>query len=200
MFGGIIKDTLPIADVQETKDGKRFWIQSSSYLTDGLELGASVALDGVCLTVVEETHEHVSFDAIPETLRVTTLGERNVGDVINIERSIRVGDEIGGHLLSGHIKGMGEIIEIDESEGYVVWIQFPTDLTKYFFEKGFIAIDGISLTVVDVDKEQGKFSVHLIPETRERTGLGKKKAGERVNLEIDSTTQMIVETVERMTG
>ena len=165
--------------------------------TSGLVTGASVSVEGVCLTVVEINGSLVSFDLIPETLISTTLGEKSVGNWVNLERALKFGDEIGGHLLSGHIMGTGEIILKDEGEDMIdLLIDCPADMMNFIQEKGFIAIDGVSLTVGFV--EQSAFALHLIPETLRLTSLGAKHLGDNVNIEIDSMTQTIVNTVERL--
>ena len=162
----------------------------------GLVHGASVAIDGACLTVTAIDAAHVSFDLMGETLAKTTLGTLKEGNHVNIERSASLGDEIGGHLLSGHIMGTAEIIAIDNSDNnHMVTFRVPQEWMKYIFSKGFIALDGASLTLVDVDKTAGTFTVWLIPETLHITTFGFKKGGDRVNVEIDSRTQTIVDTV-----
>lgn len=175
----------------------RLVINFSTVSTEGLEIGASVSVNGVCLTAVEITGSTVAFDVISETLNLTTLGTLTEGNWVNLERALKVGDEIGGHLLSGHIMGTGEIIvreETDENTDLV--IDCPTDIMRFIQPKGYIAIDGISLTVGRV--EENTFSLHIIPETLRLTTLGVKGLGSNVNLEVDSMTQTIVATVERM--
>lgn len=165
----------------------------------GLQHGASVAVDGACLTVTAIDGPHISFDLMGETLAKTTLGGLKEGDRVNIERSASLGDEIGGHLLSGHITGAAEILAIDQPDNnQVVTFRVPLEWMKYIFPKGFIALDGASLTLVDVDKTAGTFTVWLIPETLRITTFGFKKAGDRVNVEIDSRTQTIVDTVQAL--
>ncbi|MDB2348714.1 riboflavin synthase subunit alpha, partial [Candidatus Poseidoniales archaeon] len=165
--------------------------------TQDLAIGASVAIDGVCLTATSIEGELVTFDIIPETMERTTLGERVVNDVVNIERSLRYGDEVGGHLLSGHIIGRG-LVTYSESvgEGAQLKLKAPPSIQKYIQTKGYIGIDGISLTLGEVNENE--FDLHIIPETLRLTTLGSKQAGDAVNIEIDSTTMMIVETVERL--
>ena len=164
----------------------------------GLETGASVAHNGCCLTVTEINGDQISFDLMKETLRITNLGDVKVGDLVNVERAAKFSDEIGGHLMSGHIMTTAEVSKILTSENNKqIWfkIQDPA-LMKYVLYKGFIGIDGISLTVGEVTAT--RFCVHLIPETLERTTLGKKRLGDRVNIEIDPQTQAVVDTVERV--
>ena len=163
----------------------------------GLQIGASVAHNGVCLTVTEIKGNLVSFDLMQETLKITNLGELQVGDFVNIERAMQMGTEIGGHILSGHVYCTADIVERLPSENNLqIWFQLPNkDMMKYVLTKGFIAVDGISLTIGEV-REQ-RFCVNLIPETIHRTLIGKKQVGEKVNIEIDPQTQAIVDTVER---
>ncbi|MDE8555155.1 riboflavin synthase subunit alpha [Pantoea vagans] len=198
MFTGIVQGTAEIVSIEEKELFRTHTVRLPKELLPGLALGASVAHNGCCLTVTAIEGDRVSFDLIKETLRVTNLGDLRQGDVVNIERAAKFSDEIGGHLMSGHIMTTAEICKIIQSEhNREVWfkIQDPMQM-KYILHKGFVGIDGISLTVGDVTKT--KFCVYLIPETLERTTLGAKTFGDRVNIEIDPHTQAIVETVERV--
>lgn len=198
MFTGIVQGTAEIIAVEEKELFRTHIVRLPEALLPGLALGASVAHNGCCLTVTAIDGDLVSFDLIKETLRITNLGELTVGDVVNIERAAKFSDEIGGHLMSGHIMTTAEICKIIQSENNrEVWFKLQdASQIKYILHKGFVGIDGISLTVGDVTKT--KFCVHLIPETLERTTLGAKKLGHKVNIEIDPHTQAIVETVERV--
>ena len=153
---------------------------------------------GVCQTVVATGEGHATFQAIKETLDLTTLGELAVGSLVSVERSARVGDEIGGHDVSGLVTGTGEISEL-KRDGNVcdLRIAVPRQWMKYILHKGFVAVDGSSLTVGETDTE-GAFRVHLIPETVRLTNLGRKRVGDRVNIELDPRTVAIVDTVERV--
>ncbi|MEG3130125.1 riboflavin synthase subunit alpha [Pantoea cypripedii] len=198
MFTGIVQGKAEIVAIEEKELFRTHIVKLPEELLPGLALGASVANNGCCLTVTAVDGDQVSFDLIKETLRITNLGELQVGDLVNIERAAKFSDEIGGHLMSGHIMTTAEICKIIQSENNrEVWfkLQDPAQI-KYILHKGFVGIDGISLTVGDVTKS--KFCVHLIPETLERTTLGAKKLGHKVNIEIDPHTQAIVETVERV--
>jgi riboflavin synthase len=198
MFTGIVQGTAEIVSIEEKELFRTHVVRLPQELLPGLALGASVAHNGCCLTVTAIEGDLVSFDLIKETLRVTNLGELQPGDIVNIERAAKFSDEIGGHLMSGHIMTTAEICKIIQSENNrEVWfkIQDPAQM-KYILHKGFVGIDGISLTVGDVTKT--KFCVYLIPETLERTTLGAKTFGDRINIEIDPHTQAIVETVERV--
>jgi riboflavin synthase len=196
MFTGIVAGMGRISHI-EGNEVIRIVIDFSMVSTEGLAEGASVSVDGVCLTVVEIDGQIISFDVIPETLSLTTLGEKTEGHWVNLERALKVGDELGGHILSGHILGVGEIIERSTGDEHLdILIDCPSDVMKFVQEKGYIAIDGISLTVGQVD--EGGFSLHLIPETLRFTTIGGKGLGEHVNIEVDSMTQTIVSTVERI--
>ncbi|MBS0898659.1 riboflavin synthase subunit alpha [Pantoea dispersa] len=198
MFTGIVQGTAEIVAIEEKELFRTHTVRLPAELLPGLALGASVAHNGCCLTVTAIDGDCVSFDLIKETLRITNLGELQVGDIVNIERAAKFSDEIGGHLMSGHIMTTAEICKIIQSENNrEVWFKLQdAEQIKYILHKGFVGIDGISLTVGDVTKS--KFCVHLIPETLERTTLGAKKLGHRVNIEIDPHTQAIVDTVERV--
>ena len=195
MFTGIVQGRGEIVSIESGNEITTLRIRVPS--TKGLAIGASISIDGVCLTATEFAEGIVSFDVIPETLEKTTLGELEVGGLVNVERSLRYGDEVGGHLLSGHIIGRGLISKADRvGDGAQYTILSPPDVRKYIVSKGYVGIDGISLTIGDVHDDG--FDLHLIPETLRLTTLGEKQVGDAVNLEIDSTTMMIVETVERM--
>ncbi|AIX51022.1 MULTISPECIES: riboflavin synthase [Pantoea] len=198
MFTGIVQGVAEIVAIEEKELFRTHTVRLDAALLPGLELGASVAHNGCCLTVTAIEEDRVSFDLIKETLRITNLGALQVGDRVNIERAAKFSDEIGGHLMSGHIMTTAEICKIIQSENNrEVWFRLQdAEQIKYILRKGYIGIDGISLTVGDVTKT--KFCVHLIPETLERTTLGSKKLGHKVNIEIDPQTQAIVDTVERV--
>ncbi|WP_100934596.1 riboflavin synthase subunit alpha [Candidatus Chlamydia corallus] len=192
MFSGIIQELGEICFLEFQGKGLGLGIKSTPAFARLLVPGSSVGVDGICLTVVSRDQNKIFFDVIPETLACTTLGERNCGDLVNLEGALHMGDAIGGHLLSGHVLGTTEIVVIKENRYY---FRTSEELSPYLFGKGFIAIDGISLTIVSVDFDT--FSVGLIPETLQRTTLGKKKEGERVNIEIDMSTKVQVDAIQR---
>ena len=195
MFTGIVQGKGEIVSIETGNEITTLRIRIPS--TEGLQIGASISIDGVCLTATEFSDDIVSFDVIPETLEKTTLGQLEQGHQVNVERSLRYGDEVGGHLLSGHIIGRGLISKADPvGDGAQYSIMAPPDVRKYIVSKGYVGIDGISLTIGDVSED--RFDLHLIPETLRLTTIGDKQVGDAVNLEIDSTTMMIVETVERL--
>ena len=153
-------------------------------LARGLKVGHSVAINGVCLTVTRISKGEAEFEMIGETIRKTDLGKLESGDKVNIERSLKIGDRMEGHFVLGHIDGTGKIINIEKLPKEIkLWIELPNNLTKYVVKKGSIAIDGISLTLVDVIKN--KISVCIIPHTMEITNLDSKKIGDKVNIETD---------------
>lgn len=198
MFTGIVQGVAKIIAIDEKPNFRTHVVELPPSLLPGLETGASVAHNGCCLTVTQIEGNQVSFDLMKETLRITNLGELAVGDRVNIERAAKFSDEIGGHLMSGHIMTTAEVSKILTSENNrQIWFK-PQDATlmKYILHKGFIGIDGISLTVGEVTAT--RFCVYLIPETLQRTTLGDKKLGQRVNIEIDPQTQAVVDTVERV--
>jgi riboflavin synthase len=196
VFTGIVQGAFPIQSIVDRPGLRTLTLALPPGLREGLEVGASVAISGVCLTVTSLAGQTVSFDAIDETRRRTTLGRMRAGDRVNVERSARAGAEVGGHELSGHVDGTAEIVAVDRPPGnHIVTFRAPGELIRYVFSKGFIALDGCSLTVVDVDRDAATFTVHLIPETLRVTTFDARRAGDRVNLEIERRTQVIVDTV-----
>ena len=197
MFTGIVQGTAQIKAITEAANFRTHVVEMPQEMLKGLQIGASVAHNGVCLTVTTIKDNLVSFDLMQETLKITNLGELKAGDFVNIERAMQMGTEIGGHILSGHVCCTADIVERIPSENNLqIWFQLPNqDMMKYVLTKGFIAVDGISLTIGEVRKQ--RFCVNLIPETIHRTLIGKKNVGEKVHIEIDPQTQAIVDTVER---
>ena len=195
MFTGIVAGTAEIIKINENNGLRSFSIDLQAFLGD-LVIGASVSIDGVCLTVVSINGSIVDFDVIGETLQRTTMSMKKEGDIVNIERSLKFGDELGGHILSGHVMTKARILEIvNKGEGIDIIIENVEDVEPYIMEKGYIAVDGISLTVGTVTTDS--FYLHIIPETLRITTIGQKRVGEFVNLEIDSQTQTIVQTIMR---
>ena len=169
MFTGIVAGTAPIVEIGGDDAVRTFSVDLNGFDND-LEIGASVSLDGVCMTVVSLENGIVSFDAISETLGRTTLSKRLVGDLLNVERSLRLGDELGGHILSGHIIGTAEILKREEvGDGVDFLISIPEGCNHFVLEKGYIAVDGMSLTIGKCD-EVG-FFLHIIPETLRITSI-----------------------------
>lgn len=197
MFTGIVQGTAEVIAITEKTNFRTHVLRLPEALLPGLEPGASVAHNGCCLTVTAIDGDKVSFDLMQETLRVTNLGELKVGSKVNVERAARFGDEIGGHAMSGHILGTATVSRVIPSENnHQVWFRVPNEWMRYVFTKGYIGIDGISLTIGDVEGDE--FNVNLIPETLQRTNIGTRQIGDRINIEIDPQTQAIVDTVERV--
>ena len=197
MFTGIVQRKAKIISIEKKEQLHTLEVALDKVHQDGLVIGASIANNGTCLTVVKINDNSVCFDVIEETLKVTNLVDLAVGDEVNLERAAKFGDEIGGHLLSGHVHTQAEIVTINRTATNCdICFKIAPEWQKYVLPKGFISIDGISLTLGDV--ADGYFWVHLIPETLAVTNLGGRSIGQHVNIEIDSQTQAIVDTVERM--
>ncbi len=181
MFTGLVQDKARVAAVERNGGGVRLTVETS---VDPIEPGDSVSVNGVCLTVVDVDERRFDADVMDETLRRTTLGDQQPGDRVNLEPALRASDRLGGHIVQGHVDGTG-VVDSVTSEGLarLVRIGAPPELLRYVVEKGSIAVDGISLTVVE-DRADG-FTVAVIPHTAEVTTLGIRRPGDRVNLEVD---------------
>ena len=196
MFTGIVAASCEVVKIEQGEEVRSIVVDLSGY-DDDLDIGASVAIDGVCMTVVSSIDGHVRFEAIPETLERTTMGLLKQGSRVNIERSLRMGDELGGHILSGHIMSTARILQrTQKGEGIDLLIEHQADTKPYILEKGYIAVDGMSLTVGEVQSEG--FNLHIIPETLRITTIGAKTEGDLVNIEVDSRTQAVVDTIRSM--
>ena len=196
MFTGIVQGIRKISAVEDFEGGRKLRIQLED-LAEKLQQGASVAVNGVCLTAIKIEVGSAEFDIIQESLDRSNLGALVIGDSVDIERACYFGDEVGGHQVTGHIDCTGKIDEIRKTpNNRDIVVYCEEEWGRYLIPKGWIAIDGVSLTVVDVGNNW--FSISLIPETLEQTVLGKKTKGDIVNLEFDHTTKVIVRTVERM--
>jgi riboflavin synthase len=183
MFTGIVTDVGRVRAVRDTNRDRRFEIETAFDLST-VDLGASIAHAGCCLTVVEKGDRWFAVEVSGETLAVTTLGDWAQGRRVNLERAAKVGDELGGHIVSGHVDGIGEVVSVAEEGGsHRVSIRVPKPLHRFIAPKGSITVEGVSLTVNEVDDDV--FGVNLIPHTWEVTTLGELKPGARVNLEID---------------
>ncbi len=198
MFTGIVQGLIEVSEIEHMDDISRLRLNLAE-LGEGLSLGASVAINGTCLTVVATSSKNASFDIIKETINTTNLKYLQKGSKVNVERSFRIGDEVGGHMVSGHISSVAKLEEqVNSGNERVLTFSVSEEWSKYILHKGYVALDGASITVSGVEPKHHKFSVSLIPETIARTTLGSISKGEFVNLEIDSQTQAIVETVERV--
>ncbi|MBB1314832.1 MULTISPECIES: riboflavin synthase [Aliivibrio] len=197
MFTGIVATTAKVIDIIKKENFQTHIVEILEPYNHELEIGASVAHNGCCLTVTKIDGNKVWFDLIEETLRLTNLGFLSIGQRVNIERAARFGDEIGGHSMSGHIVDIMIVREvIKTSANCKIWFDVPPTWLKYVLHKGYVGVDGISLTIGDVDAKG--FNVNLIPETLERTNLSERIVGDKINLEIDPQTQAIVDTIERV--
>jgi len=197
MFTGIVQGVARIAAIEDRQGLRSFTIDFPPGFCANLAIGASVSVDGVCLTVTRLlSPTSVAFDVMLQSLNVTTLGSYAVGDSVNVERAAKDGAEIGGHPLSGHIDFSAEIMTVQTSDtNRVLRIGIPEGFRKYVFAKGYIAINGASLTVSEVSRSEGWFEVWLIPETRRMTVFESKRVGDRLNIEIERGTQVVVDTV-----
>jgi riboflavin synthase len=194
VFTGIVEELGEVTAVEKLGDSSRFRLRGP-VVTQGARHGDSIAVNGVCLTVVEHEDDWFTADVMAESLQRSSLGALTVGSRVNLERPMAVGDRLGGHIVQGHVDGTGEVIERKPSENWeIVKISLPADLTRYVVEKGSITVDGISLTVVDAGPDY--FTVSLIPTTLDLTTLGRKQPGDPVNLEVD----VIAKYVERLLG
>ncbi|WP_426025411.1 riboflavin synthase [Brevundimonas sp. TSRC1-1] len=183
MFTGIVTDIGRVRDVRETERDRRYEIQTA-WDVAGIDLGASISHAGCCLTVTEKGTDWFAVEVSNETLSKTTLGAWKAGDGVNLERAAKLGDEMGGHVVSGHVDGLGRVVSITPEGGsHRVEVQAPAPLHRYIAAKGSITVDGVSLTVNSVAGQV--FSLNIIPHTWDVTTLGRLKAGDPVNLEID---------------
>lgn len=196
MFTGIVTHCAPIKSCTLENGLLRLVVTTSQGFTDGLEKGASISVNGVCLTVVAWDDESATFDVIDETLRLTNLGGLNTGDTVNLERAARFGDEIGGHPLSGHIHTQAKVVQWLRQDGNAaLQLEIDSRFEKYIISKGYIAINGCSLTIGEVN--ESTFWLHLIPETLAVTNIQNATPGNELNVEIDHQTQVIVDTIGR---
>lgn len=190
MFTGLVEGMGEVREIGVEGAGARLVVVERN-VARGVNLGESVAVNGVCLTVVACEAEAFAFQAGPETLRRTNLGELASGDRVNLERALAVGDRLGGHIVQGHVDGVGRIARRErQGEWEIIWFACPAELNRFLVSKGSITIDGVSLTVVDVTKDE--FSVALIPHTLAATTLGFKEPGATVNLETDLIAKHLV--------
>ncbi len=197
MFTGLVESLGTVRDIASDGAGALLTIEDTG-IANELPLGASVAVNGVCLTVVSADKRSFAFQVGPETLKLTNLGELCPGMRVNLERSLRVGDRLGGHIVQGHVDGVGCIDKRDrQGEWEYVWFTCAGELLRQMIRKGAVTIDGVSLTLVDVELD--RFSVALIPHTMAVTTLGFKQAGETVNLETDLFAKYVFKCLEQMT-
>ncbi len=197
MFTGLVEALGTVRQLQQQVNGSLLIIEVP--FANQLAIGESVAINGACLTVVAHDATTCQFQAGPETLKRTNLGELQAGDRVNLERSLRLNDRLGGHIVQGHIDAVGAIDErLQQGAWMTIWFRCPKPLTSQIVAKGSIAVDGVSLTVVDVEAE--RFSVALIPHTLAMTTLGFKKPGDNVNLETDLFAKYVQKALQSMSG
>jgi riboflavin synthase len=201
MFTGIVSDLGEILEVEEKAEGLRRLGIACNYDPDGIDIGASIACSGICLTVVGRgrTGNRSSFavDAAAETLRMTTAGAWTRGTRLNLERSLHLGDELGGHMVSGHVDGIAELVSRDDFVDMAeLWLRAPGELARFIAAKGSVALDGVSLTVNKVEGDT--FSVLIIPHTLKVTTLGSLRIGARVNLEVDLMARYAARLLETL--
>ena len=197
MFTGIVQAVATVSVLVDKPGLRSFTLAFPPGFCEGLEIGASVSVDGTCLTVTERVGDDAAnFDVMQQSLALTTLGMLAVGSRVNVERAARDGAEIGGHPLSGHVDFQATLASVRTPENnHVMRIAVPAPWMRYVFAKGYIAINGASLTVSDADKAAGWFEVWLIPETLRMTTFGAKVPGDALNIEIERSTQVMVDTV-----
>ena len=194
MFTGIVEAVGKIAALDSGRDSMRITV-SSGRVAEDVAIGDSVAVSGVCLTVVEIAAPQLTFEAVYETLRRTTLGQRHVGDLVNLERALKADGRFGGHIVQGHIDGTGRIASIRPvGDSWFVYVEASQELLRYVVNKGSVCVDGISLTVMDADDKA--FSLSIIPHTWENTTLKDRRAGDSVNIETD----IVGKYVEKLMG
>src|SRR5579859_7343398 len=194
MFTGIITDQGVVREI--TGQGDILFKIGTAYDTKTIEIGASIAHNGICLTVIETGPDWYSIQASAETLNLTTMGDWKTGRRINLERALKVGDELGGHIVSGHVDGVAEVVEIrPENESVRIVFEVPAALAKFVAAKGSVALDGVSLTVNEVKGAQ--FGVNIIPHTQAMTSFGAYQPGDRVNMEIDMLARYVARLIQK---
>ena len=199
VFTGIVEGTGIVTKIVHSKNLNKLTVQTSTEFCQGIKIGASICVDGVCLTVCAIDNDKLKFDIMMETLSVTTFDAIKENDVVNIERSMKMGDEIGGHLLSGHVSDTVIITNIELPENnHILTFQTNPEVLKYLFPKGYVALNGVSLTIGEVDKTKKTFNVYLIPETLRLTNLQDKLVGDRINIEIETQTRNMVDTISEI--
>ena len=197
MFSGIVQSLGTIVSIDEASEIVTLEVQASEDFTKGLKVGDSVAVDGVCLTLTKSESDRMFFDAVPETLNKTIIKSYKKETKVNLEPSLRFNDSVGGHIVSGHIHTTGRINQVEiHGDAKDIVIDAGADWGKFLFEKGYIGINGCSITLGEIT--EGRFIVHLIPETLRATNLDNLVYGDKVNLEFDQNTITIVETTERI--
>ncbi len=195
MFTGLVEALATVVEVENRPPGKRLRIHLPGVAAEAV-VGESIAINGCCLTVIEVAGETLAFDAGPETLSRTNLGRLAAGGHVNIERSLKLGDRLGGHLVTGHIDAVGTLEQrIDQADWSTCFFRVPPELTGQMASKGSVAVDGVSLTLVDVQRD--RFSVALIPHTFAMTTLGRLRVGDEVNIETDLLAKYVARQLQK---
>lgn len=188
MFTGIVEDQAKIRSIEERENGIYYWIDCSSVL-DRIKLGSSIAHDGICLTVLEIDERGYLIQAMPETVNKTNFADKSVGSLINVETSLTLQKELGGHLMMGHVDGVGTVKSYVQGQSWVLRVEPPQELLKYITYKGSITVNGVSLTVSE--QQADWFEVSLIEHTLENTNLSDLEVGDKVNLEVDTVARYL---------
>tara|TARA_B100001057_G_scaffold189336_1_gene190165 strand:- start:1090 stop:1683 length:594 start_codon:yes stop_codon:yes gene_type:complete len=196
MFSGIVQALSKKVKFEEKDYGYKLLVTVPVHFTKKIKKGDSVAVNGVCLTVTGFKKDLMEFDVVHESIKLTNISERFSLIPFNLERSLKIGDEVGGHFVSGHVHNVAEIISFEDKNERILKIKIPSNLKGYIFKKGYVSINGISLTVVKVTNDF--FTISLIPETLSKTNLSFLKKGDLVNVEADQQTISIVETVKKL--
>ena len=197
MFSGIVQTVGKIESIKDKNHIKTIRIETYGDYLEDIAIGQSMSVDGVCLSLVKKNNEYCEFEAVEETINRTTLGSYKQGSKVNLEKSLKFGDTVGGHFVSGHIHTRGRIVEVElVGESKNILVEIEEKWIKYLTEKGYISVNGASITIGKVSKNT--FYVHLIPETLKTTNLDELIYDNYVNLEFDQTTIAIVDTTERL--
>ena len=195
MFTGIITDVGTVTHIDETRGDKRFTIKTAFDLNN-VPMGASIACSGCCLTVVEKTNNTFSVDVSAESLSKTNLGSWKEGSKVNLEQSLKLGDELGGHIVSGHVDGLAKLVSLEkEGDSHRLVFSVPDEFSKFMAPKGSVALDGISLTVNEV--EGNRFGVNIIPHTWDVTSMGQRQVGDHLNFEVDTIARYVARMVQK---
>ena len=198
MYTGIVQGTARVLSVHPEPGHNRIVLAQESSLFDNVEIGASVSVNGTCLTVVAYSADTATFDISHRTAEITTLKHLNINDRVNIERSHRTGDENGGHALYGHVESTAQVVSWQQlGETVTAQLQLDASTFAYMFKKGFVGLHGCSLTIDRLDEDQHTLTVNLIPQTLAQTNLSSLQVGDRVNVEIDQTTRTLVDTLQK---
>jgi len=199
MFTGLVEALGTVCHIEPDGSGGRHLFVREAVVVPQLAVGESVAVNGTCLTVVDREAEVCRFQAGPETLSRSNLGELRTGDRLNLERALRLSDRLGGHLLQGHVDGIGRVVQrVRQGDWETFWFTCPVELARFLGPKGSVAVDGVSLTLVEVGAD--RFSVALIPHTLAQTTLGFRQSGATVNLEADLIAKYVFKAVQAVVG